>query len=154
MRTVIESLMWLLLAAGVGFGVRSLRDPVPHEETIAPVRARSPRLGQPYALDSLARLVIARDLFRPDRRPAPSRFDPNRLAIAAAPPPKPVLTVRGIVASDSPRALIEGFPGVPGSRLVRPGETFGGIRVIAIGPGAVRLSGLDTTWLLALRRSP
>jgi hypothetical protein len=68
-------------------------------------------------------------------------------------PPKPILTLRGIVWADSARALVEGFPGTQAMRAVRTGDVVGGLRIAGIGRRSVRVIGMDTTWLLTLQRT-
>ena len=50
-----------------------------------------------------------------------------------------------------PQGLVEGLPGADGPRPVRPGETIAGLRVKAIKPDRVVITGLDTTWTLTVR---
>jgi hypothetical protein len=104
--------------------------------------------------DSLVAQLVVRDPFRFTRRPSPVRYDPVRLAQPATPPsPKPPLVLLGIVwdrRSDA-TALVEGIPGAEGPRLVRLGETVGGLRVKAIKPDRLVITGLDTTWTLTVR---
>jgi hypothetical protein len=79
-------------------------------------------------------------------------YDPQR---AEAPPPnvppKPALVLVGLVSGEVPTALIEGFPGVEGARVVHAGDVVAGVRVAAIGVRGVRLVGMDTVWVLAVR---
>jgi hypothetical protein len=121
--------------------------PAPEAAPGAP-RDPAPRL----AADSLAGLV-ARDPFRVARRPAPTVYDPLRLAEQLAPaPPKPVLTVVGVVSGPEPAAVIEGLPGMEGSRVVRVGDVVGGgLRVKQIDRDRVVIVGMDTTWVLKVR---
>jgi hypothetical protein len=51
----------------------------------------------------------------------------------------------------SPSAVIEGFPGVEGSRVVRVGDAVAGLRVKTISNGRVVIAGTDTTWVLKVR---
>jgi hypothetical protein len=124
--------------------------------TSPPVPRRPPPSSAVLRLDpvdSLARLAVSRDLFRSTRRAASVGYDPQR---AAAPVevnqvPKPALTLVGLVVGAEPTAIIEGFPGVEGSRVVRPGDQVSGIKVVAIMRDRVRLAGMDTVWLLQVR---
>jgi type II secretory pathway component PulC len=98
--------------------------------------------------------LVARDPFRMTRRPSDVVYDPVRLAQPATPPvPKPVLSLVGIVwdNGNDPTVLIDGLPGVEGAHPLRTGETIGGLRVKAIKPDRVVISGLDTTWMLTVR---
>jgi len=119
----------------------------------APLRP-SPSLSvPPYPADSVAEVVVARDLFRAARRPAAVAYDP---AIAAAPPPafdapKPALVLVGLVHGADPSAVIEGFPGIEGARVVRSGDRVGDLRVVGITADRVRIVGMDTVWVLKVR---
>jgi hypothetical protein len=105
--------------------------------------------------DSLIAAAIRRPMFRPGRRPAAVRFDPGRVEgpsdQAPASPPRPSLTVSGIVWGAEPAALLEGLPGSEGSVVVRKGERVAGIRVVRIERDRVVLAGLDTNWNLGVR---
>ena len=50
-----------------------------------------------------------------------------------------------------PAAVIEGLPGIEGSRVVRVGEEYGGVRVRRVERALVVLAGLDTVWTLTVR---
>jgi hypothetical protein len=96
--------------------------------------------------------VVARDLFRAGRRPVATRYDPIRgVQPVADAPPKPVLVLVGIVAGQEPTAVIEGFPGVEGARVVRVGDVIAGLRVKHMSPSVVRITGMDTVWTLTVR---
>ena len=91
--------------------------------------------------------------FRRDRR-VPSLTYDARTAVAPASQmvpeavPRPRLVLRGLVWGDEPAAVVEGLPGSEGPRLVRKGDTAGPLRVRAISPQFVTITGLDTTWRL------
>lgn len=106
-----------------------------------------------YAADSLAQATISGDLFRAGRRPAPVAYDPARSqqAVVAEVPPKPVLLLVGIVAGTEPTAVIEGFPGIEGSRVSRVGDVVAGLRIQRIDTRGVRVAGMDTVWVLKVR---
>lgn len=108
-------------------------------------------VGRP---DSLDEKVIARDPFRSVRRPAEVAFDPNPIPPPPAepPPPKPTLLVSGILWGRDPSAVLEGLPGVEGARLVRAGEVVAGFRVRRITAHEVTVTGMDTTWVLQVRK--
>jgi hypothetical protein len=100
----------------------------------------------------LGRVVTGRDLFRTDRRPAQVAYDPLR---GAAPlpegPPKPALSLTGVVWGSVPEAVIEGLPTTDGPRVVRVGDVVGGLAIRRIGRGGVVVAGMDTTWTLAVK---
>ena len=107
---------------------------------------------RPYAAASLARLTVARDVFRSTRRPASVAYDQQRAALPEAPQaPKPALMLVGIVAGADATAVIEGLPGVEGARVLRVGDVVSGIRVVRIESDHVRLAGMDTVWVLRVR---
>ncbi|MGH7675050.1 MAG: hypothetical protein ACREMV_07240 [Gemmatimonadales bacterium] len=101
----------------------------------------------------MSELVVARDLFRAGRRPARVAYDPS-LAAAPSPAfvvPKPALVLVGVVHGADPTAVIEGFPGVEGGRVVRVGDRVGELRVVGIAGDRVRIVGMDTVWVLKVR---
>ena len=127
--------------------------------TLPPVVVTAPRqrpsvseASAPYPADSLERVVVARDLFRGDRRRAGVPYDPLR---GAAPlpdaPPKPQLALTGVVWGDIPEAVIEGLPTTDGPRVVRVGDVVGGLSIGHISRGSVVVAGMDTTWTLAVK---
>jgi hypothetical protein len=112
----------------------------------------------PSAADSLALMIALRNLFRADRAPASAPFDPD-VAAGTAPaaqprppsPPRPTLTLVGLILGPEPAALVDGVPGAEGSRALRVGEGFAGYVVRAIGDGFVVITSADTTLTLRLR---
>lgn len=107
--------------------------------------------GVGVAAESVA-AVVARDPFRIGRRPALVAYDPARLVDQdAAPAPKPVLTLVGLLSGADPSAVVEGFPGVEGSRVVRVGDVVAGLRTKTIDHDKVVIVGTDTTWVLRVR---
>jgi hypothetical protein len=140
---------------GVTASVRSAVGPITRvqlpraavSDTSAPVSSSGGRI----AAESVA-AVVARDPFRIGRRPLLPAYDPLRLAEqVAAPPPKPTLTVVGVVNGSEPSAVIEGLPGVEGSRVVRVGDEVAGLQIKRIANGRVVIAGMDTTWVLEVR---
>jgi hypothetical protein len=96
--------------------------------------------------------IVARDPFRIGRRPTLPAYDPQRLAEQLAPPPpKPTLILVGVVNSSEPSAVIEGLPGVEGSRVVRVGDVIAGLQIKKITDRRVFVAGMDTTWVLEVR---
>ncbi|OLD39476.1 MAG: hypothetical protein AUI57_03130 [Candidatus Rokubacteria bacterium 13_1_40CM_2_68_8] len=143
-------------SAGLALGVRLAAAPL--VSVGVPQRVGNPeQVVQPSPNahpDSLVAVLVARDPFRVTRRPSNVVYDPLRLAQPATPPPpKPLLALVGIVWDNGrdPTALVEGLPGVDGPRPVRQGETIAGLRVKAIKPDRVVITGLDTTWTLTVR---
>jgi hypothetical protein len=107
--------------------------------------------GSRIAAESVA-AVVSRDPFRIGRRPTLPAYDPQRLAEQLAPPPlKPTLILVGVANGIEPSAVIEGLPGLEGSRVVRVGDVVAGLQVKSITNGRVIVVGMDTTWVLEVR---
>jgi hypothetical protein len=107
------------------------------------------------ALVSASETFVARDPFRLERKPSGVAYS---LALEGAPspaprPPRPVIVVVGILGGPPWEALLEGVPGRPGSTLVRRGDTLSGLRVRSITKDTVRITDMDTTWVLTVRRA-
>ncbi len=96
--------------------------------------------------------IVSRDPFRLGRRPAVPAYDPLRLAEQLAPQaPRPTLVLVGVLDGRPPSAVIEGMPGVEGSRVIRVGDVIGSLKVRAVSRGGVVITGMDTTWVLKVR---
>jgi len=139
------------VAASVRIAARPIASvrlpPSPVYDSSAPLAASRTRIGS----ESVA-AIVSRDPFRIARRPVLPAYDPLRLAEQLAPPPpRPTLSLVGVVNGASPSAIIEGFPGVDGFRVVRLGDTVAGLQVKAITNGRVVITGMDTTWVLRVR---
>ena len=108
----------------------------------------------PLVADSVDLTLVNRDPFRMSRTPAEvpySPLPPEPIPVEAL-PPKPQLMVSGIVWGSEPSALIEGLPGVEGVRVMKTGDSSGAIRVRRISRTEVTLVGMDTTWVLEVRK--
>ena len=93
--------------------------------------------------------VVARNLFRLDRRPAPERYSVESQSSEAEPPPlRPGFRLRGLAVGPVASAVIEGFPGKEGGQVVRAGEEVAGFRIQAIRRDLVIILGADTVWVL------
>ena len=113
--------------------------------------AQTPRSTTRIAAESVA-TIVSRDPFRIGRRPLLPAYDPQRLAEQLAPPPpKPTLILVGVVNGLAPSAVIEGLPGVEGSRVMRLGDTVAGLKIEKITNSRVIIAGMDTTWVLEVR---
>ena len=151
-----RALLLLCSAAAIGCGVLALTSPLAMVSLPAASRspAHRPVSSNAAGLDSLVRAVWSRTPFRAQRRPATVAFDPRREIQSADLKPattKPVLVLSGIVWGKDPTVVIQGLPGVEGSKVVRTGDQVGGIRVRRIERERVWVAGLDTTWSLAVR---
>jgi len=108
-------------------------------------------LAPRFSADSVS-AIASRDPFRIGRRPALPAYDPLRLAEQQAPPPqRPTLVLVGVMDAASPSAVIEGFPGFEGARVVRVGDVISGLAIKKVGNGRVIVTGMDTTWVLQVR---
>ena len=150
-RLTLVSLALLGLAALVRFAAW----PVVHITLAAPPdgapAAASADVGVRVGSESIA-AVVSRDPFRVGRRPALIAYDPVRLAEQLAPvAPKPVLVLVGVLSGADPSAVVEGFPGVEGSRVVRVGDIVAGLRIKQIANNRVVIAGMDTTWVLDVK---
>ena len=148
---------WACVVIGVaalGWSAGPLPVPTltPAAALAAKTRARLPR-------DSAAdvqRTIAARDVFRAARQPAGMAYDPQAAiapAVSAPAVPKPTLALVGVIGGDDPTAVIDGLPGVEGSRVVRIGDVVGGLVVRRIANGDVRITGMDTVWVLKVRET-
>lgn len=128
--------------------------PVP-EMAAAAARPASRTLAIRVSRDSLSRVAVAAAAFRERRSLAQVAFDPAAPPGAAPPPPsgppKPVPQLVGIAWSAEPAALLDGVPGMEGSRMMHRGDTAGGLKLRRITPGEVVVTGFDTTWTLPVR---
>lgn len=100
--------------------------------------------------------VLRHDPFRRSRTPPSIPY--NAVAVGQAPQaaaapqaPRPALSLTGIVWGNRPAALVEGIPGQEAARLLRPGDTAGGIRLRTLTRTRALLVGFDTTWALVIR---
>lgn len=155
-------LAWLAAAVGAGAAGWAVAAPIgprsvehgpglPRHEAAA--TNRSLAVTPPRALGAR---VVRGNLFRLGRRPAVRLFDPAGAADDAQtvePPPRPALTLVGLVEGREDVALIEGLPGIIGARALRVGEGAGGLVVQHIGGGRVVVVGSDTTWVLRVREA-
>lgn len=144
---------WALLGFGASALVRAAVTPFGSQGLSS---AGLPKLAvssrEPYRAESLSVVVAGHDPFRQERRQAAAAYDPiGSNAPPPAAPPKPSLTLVGVVAGNDPTAVIEGLPGVEGPHVVRIGDTVAGLRVRRIDANSVRITGMDTVWVLAVR---
>jgi hypothetical protein len=146
----------LVLIVIAGMRTRSVMTAAPRRSSVGTaLEARSPKAESPKALAAAAELLVARDPFRLERRPAAVAYDPAKENAPPPPPrpPRPTLVVTGIIGGPPWEALLEGIPGREGSVLVRRGDTLAGLRVRAVGRDSVRIVGMDTAWMLTVRRA-
>lgn len=114
--------------------------------------AARPGLPQTRVVAESIAAIVGHDPFRAGRRALLPAYDPLRLSEQLAPPlPRPTLLLVGVVDGPNPSAVIEGLPGVEGSRVVRVGDVVGGFSIKKVLHGQVVISGMDTTWVLEVR---
>lgn len=119
-----------------------------------------PAAQPPSALrpDSLASRVAARNPFRFSRTPSTWNRQVTSTMPPATPvaerPPRPALTLAGIILGDEPAALIEGLPGVEGTRVMRIGERWLDYQLREVTADHAVVAGSDTTWVLRVRPRP
>jgi hypothetical protein len=102
---------------------------------------------------TMSNVIVTADLFRLARRPAAILYgaDPMVISTVAPVPPKPRLTVSGILGGPPWDALLDGIPGTTTGVLVREGDTLSGLRIRRVTRDSVEVSGRDTTWHLGLK---
>ncbi len=147
--------------AGAGLGLSTITpsaSPLPVPESVG---SRAPADIPPAARpDSLARRVAARDPFRLSRAAALVAFRFGADAAAAGPaalptPPRPPLALAGVLlGGGTPAALIDGLPGIEGTRVMRPGERVGVYELRWVTAEAALIAAPDTAWTLRVRRLP
>ncbi len=105
--------------------------------------------------DSIALRVIARNPFRAHRTPAQARFSPDAPPGSVPPPmpgpPRPSLTLVGVVLGSDPAALVDGLPGTESTRALRIGESVAGYRLREVSADRAVVVGPDTTYVLQVR---
>jgi hypothetical protein len=152
----IRSLLAVGTMLGVALPLRTLlRSPV-LTAAVAPPQVSLPagKIKTAANADSLSRSIASRDPFRADRRPSPVSFDPTQPDGGPARPaaaPRPTFVVTGILLGNSPSALIEGFPGMAGTRLINVGERIGDYRLREVTADHAVITGKDTTWVIRVR---
>lgn len=156
MRVPSVGLAAIVALTGLGMGIRIAVWPLAPVSLPSEVgrSSNAERARSPEGADTITAYAIARDPFRIARRPATTPFALARVGQPEAPAvPKPALILVGIVweGGANPTALIIGLPGIDGTRVVRPGDVVGGLRVRAILSASVRVTGLDTAWTLRMR---
>lgn len=96
--------------------------------------------------------LVARDPFRADRHPSSVAFRTDVQGIAPPPkPPRPALSLAGIIGGPPWEALLDGLPGKEGSTLVRKGDVIDGFKIRSVSRDSVIVQAADTTWRLAVK---
>ena len=108
-------------------------------------------------LRDAADLIASNDPFRLTNTPALVRYDPRAVGTVpatsiAAPPIRPVMTLKAIVGGPPWQAIVDGLPGQPPGTVVRAGNAFDKLVARAVTRDSVVIQGPDTTWVLSFRR--
>ncbi|HSQ31482.1 MAG TPA: hypothetical protein VLN49_16615 [Gemmatimonadaceae bacterium] len=156
---------WYMLAAVVAFcaagiGVLRWRDtaltPPVDSLTISTLSHPDFHVDGTLSGDA-ADLIVSNDPFRLTNAPALVRYDPKSessvpTAAVAAPPVRPVMTLKAIVGGPPWQAIVDGLPGQPPGTIVRAGNAFDKLVARAVTRDSVVIQGPDTTWVLSFRR--
>jgi len=101
----------------------------------------------PVDLDSVARVAVAANPFRADRRPAENRW--GRTTVQAAPEvvavPCPDVRVHGILHGETPMAILS-IGEDSAHTLVRVGAETRGVLLRSVSARSVELAWGDSTW--------
>ena len=108
-------------------------------------------------LRDAADVIVSSDPFRLTNTPALVRYDPTAegavaTSSVAAPPIRPVMTLKAIVGGPPWQAIVDGLPGQPPGTVVRTGDAFDKLVARAVTRDSVVIRGPDTTWVLSFRR--
>ena len=127
------------------------------DSAVIQTRARPDIQPDAKQVRDAADLVVSNDPFRLTNTPALVRYDPQAEgAVAttsvAAPPSRPVMTLKAIVGGPPWQAIVDGLPGQPPGTVVRAGNAFDKLVARAVTRDSVVIQGPDTTWVLSFRR--
>lgn len=156
-RRRLELLLWFTASLmGTAAGVRLVGER-PELDPAYARAAHAPPDPRPPASDSALRAaawIASVNPFRLSRRPADVAYRPELEGAPPPPPspPKPTLLLAGVIGGPPWQAVIEGVAGREGGVVVREGDVVEGFRVRHVGPDEVVITGMDTTWNLAVRR--
>ena len=153
-----EVAIWAVTAALAfiaALGWRSAPEGRPVEAIAVPPAALEPRLLDGDSLDWEAAHVVEHDPFRLERRPSDVPYMPGVESAQSLPPepPAPTLVLTGIMGGPPWQGIIEGFPGVRGSTVVRQGQLVGDLRIVRVTGEIVVVESADTAWTLRVRRT-
>ena len=154
------ALAGIVALCSIGAGVIRWRNtPLIASVDSAAVQARARPDIHPDAnqLRDAADVIVSNDPFRLTNTPALVRYDPTAEGAAAttsiaAPPIRPVMTLKAIVGGPPWQAIVDGLPGQPPGTVVRAGNAFDKLVARAVTRDSVVIQGPDTTWVLSFRR--
>ena len=147
----------LLWAAALAFAIiaagRWDSPELPAQSSARSLLAARLEIRAPAADPVSAQFIAAHDPFRLERKPSAVSYgsDPESTPLPPT-PPKPQLVLVGVLGGPPWQALIDGLPGRAGTAVVRQGDQIGELTIERIRSHSVRVSGLDTTWTLTVRR--
>lgn len=153
----IAVIAWLALAAaGVARWHAALAIAPVKPLVIAPARAL-PNDSAAQFLEADEDAIVTNDPFRLSNEPALAAFDPDvgdggPSALASAPQPRPILTLKAIVGGPPWQAVVDGLPGQLPNTVVQSGSVFDKLVARAVTRDSVVIQGPDTTWILSFRR--
>lgn len=139
------------LAALAWNGHRALREPPLPAPPEATPRGEPPAVPSPAGSLETAGIVaaVARDPFNPARRRPAGRYEfpgeagsRDRLGVL------PDVRIRGLAARGGGRGLVALQVGDSSVRLLRVGESHGGLELMAVRPGGATFAAEDTTVVL------
>lgn len=150
-----EIACWCASAAFTAVTLVGARAPQPPGAPSALPRIAAGERTSSVDANSAANTLIATDPFRTARHPSPVAYRPELEGAPTLPSrlPRPALAVSGIVGGPPWSAVLEGVPGRGGGAVVQAGDTLGGLRVRAVRPDTVVITGMDTTWRLTVRQA-
>lgn len=156
MRGLVRRILpWSLVLSGTvaaGWSALSPSALAPRVLAATPPHTEMQPTATPYPADSLAGAIAVSDPFSPLRRAPALPYDPARGDAPPDPKPaKPTLVLRGLVWGRYPAAVLEGFPGIDGPRVLHAGDTLSGLTLRHLDSVRVIISGLDTAWTLRVR---
>lgn len=96
--------------------------------------------------------IVERNIFQP-RGTAATVSIGEVTSVATTPaPPRPILSLLGIVGGPPWSAIVAGVPGRDGAVVMRLADTLSGLRIATIRRDTVVVRSRDTTWTLSLPR--
>lgn len=154
-RRWLERGAWAVTAVLGGVGILSRPSLLEEEESAGgPPTAPGTESQAVDSIPAWSGLIIGGNPFRLSRRPPQRRHGaPAPDTVSGPEAPAIQLVLLGVAGGPPWQAVITGFPELPGSRVVRPGERVGAYSVIRIVRDTVVLQGPDSTLRLTVESS-